>query len=888
MRRMIGKTIGNYQITDRLGAGGMGEVFRARDTKLDRDVAIKMLPEGVAADAERLARFEREAKVLAGLNHPNIAAIYGVEEAGGATYLVLELVEGEDLSKRLDGGPVALDDAMEIARQIAEALEAAHEQGVIHRDLKPANVVLTPEGKPKVLDFGLAKALDTQSSSAAHNLSNSPTVMASSPTLAGVILGTAAYMSPEQARGKVVDRRADIFAFGAVFWEMLTGRQLFVGETVSDTLAAVLRHEPDFDELPAEAHPALRRLLERCLDKDPRTRLRDIGEARITLGDIASGKADAPAAGDAESKPGFFRQYGGWIATAVVVTASLIMMSTMKAPQSSSDSGGASIPLRKSMIPLDQDDPSVVSGFKARISPDGRYLVYPRQGQLWVRDLTSTQDHPVTGTDGAAKPFWSPDGTEIGFGDGQLLYRIAREGGQRVTIGSFPTGVRMDGAAAAAWTPDGRIVIGSSTEGLFEVEARGGTIREVLVPGENETDFHEVCALPDGKGWAIIVHTSTGIGNIDAVSPGYERLPLLRLEDNVSDVAWSNSGHLLFQRSGSTPGIWALPVSLDPIAATGEPFLVVAGAQSPSLSPDGTLVYTQGIGNVLKQITIVDKEGDLVKTIGEPFPTGRPFPAFSPSGRSIMIAENVGETREIFNYDVASGNRRRITFDDRRDDMVTYFVSDQEIITYESNSYTTQRVVLDGSAEPGLFDQTLMMVLTDDDKTAVFVRPRKDEWAFDIMTQPADGSGTPVPLVQSDGVDWWPQISPDGNYLLYMSDESGREDVYMTTLPNPVTRWEVSSDGGAWPRWGPDGSEIYYAVENRLMAVSVSHDAGITLGTPRKLFNVNRVFWSSRWPDGFDVSPDGQHFAVLSPVRSESDAPPSVVVVQNWWAEFEE
>jgi Tol biopolymer transport system component len=878
---MIGQTIGNYQITEKIGAGGMGEVFRARDTKLDRDVAVKVLPDILAGQTERLARFEREAKLLAGLNHSHIAAIYGIEEFDGNPYLILEMVEGEDLSQRLSRGAVLVDEAVEIAQQIAEALEAAHEQGVIHRDLKPANIKLTPDGQVKVLDFGLAKALDTSGSDSARDLSQSPTVLGSSPTMAGVILGTAAYMSPEQARGKSVDKRADIFAFGIVLLEMLAGEQVFVGETVSDTLAAVLRAKPDFAKLPADTPPALRVLIKRCLEKDVRRRLRDIGEARITLENIRSGATGAEGVDGVQT--GFLRAYGGWLAAAVVVIVSVVAMATW---QPTGDAPTA--PLRKAAMTLSRDDPSRRFGFSPSISPDGRYLVYVSEDQLWLRDLTAVEPRPIAGSEGAQKPFWSPDSEWIGYGLPQGIYKVPRGGGQPTLIGALPAGVSLGIAASACWTRDGRIVIGPGTTGLHQVAAQGGEVTPFLHTSEGETDFHEICSLPDGKGWVFVVHTDDGIGDLDVYTPEGSRSNLLKLEDSISDPAYSPTGHIVFRRSGTSPGIWAVPFSVDRLETTGDPFIVAAGGVRPSVAADGTLAYVAGVQNLLSQLVWVTRNGAIVETIGRPQAVSRPFPKLSPDEKAVLLCENFGDGREMFLYDVDSGNRRRVTFNDLREDMGFWHPNGRDILYYESGTYHTNLHSLDGSSEARTIADGIMACLTPDASQIVFARQKQNSWDWDLFVQPLDGGeGEPTLLLETPGVDWWPMLSPDGRFLLYVSNETGREEVYATTFPNPTTRWQVSVEGGEWPRWRADGKEIFYTTRDAMFVVDVSTTSGLTLSTPRELFQRPMINWSTRWADGFDMTADGQRFIMLQQVRDKNATPPAIVVVQNWFAEFD-
>ncbi|MCH7547928.1 MAG: serine/threonine-protein kinase [Candidatus Krumholzibacteriota bacterium] len=879
---MIGRTIGNYEIKDKIGAGGMGEVFRARDTRLGRDVAVKVLPDSFAGDPDRLSRFEREAKLLAGLNHTNIGAIYGIEEADGARFLILELVEGEDLSKRLQRGAVPVEETLEIAGQIAEALEAAHEQGVIHRDLKPANIQLTRDGQVKVLDFGLAKALDSTGVDSAPDLTHSPTLMASSPTMAGVILGTAPYMSPEQARGKRVDKRSDIFSFGTVLYEMLTGSQLFLGETVSDTLAAVLRAEPSLQRLPTDTPGALRALIRRCLEKNPKRRLRDIGEARIVIEDIRSGKTPTEMLGKPPARPGWFLPYGGWVATGVVVVVAVFAMMT-------TDRGPATeLPLRKSTLPLDADDPSRASAFDPAISPDGRYVAYISQDQLWIRDLTAIESRALDGTDGAVRPFWSPDSEWIGFGDEGMLQKVSRQGGRPVPIGTFPAGLRLGASASAAWTPDGRIVIGPATAGLHIISAQGGEMTSFLPTAEKETDFHEVAALPDGNGWMFVIHNERGLGNLDILLPDGSRRALLRLDDGIASPSYSPTGHIVFTRYGTTRGVWAVPFSLSNLERTGEPFLVAAGASHPSVATDGTLVYAHGVQAQQSQLVWFDRSGAEIGTVGRALATRRPYPVLSPDDRSILLAVTFGDAREMYVFDVASGNDRRLTFNSEREDMGSWHPDGKSVFYYENNSYTLHSLSLDGSFEPRSYENAIMAQSTPDGTQLVFCRQKPGKWDWDIFVMPLDGKEEDArELVATDGVDWWPKISPNGRYLLYVSNETGQNEVYATTFPNTGTRWQVSSSGGEWPVWRADGREIFYTTRTTIMTVSANTEGGLTLGTPAKLFDRPSVNWSSRWADGFDVTNDGQRFIMLRHVQDESNVQPTIVITQNWFAEFE-
>jgi Tol biopolymer transport system component len=783
----------------------------------------------------------------------------------------------------MESGPLPVQDALDIALQVSAALEAAHEQGVIHRDLKPANIQLAADGRVKVLDFGLAKALASSAGDSGADLSNSPTVM-SSPTVAGVILGTAAYMSPEQARGKPVDKRSDVFAFGIVLYEMLTGDHMFAGETVSDTLAAVLRAEPDFDRLPADTPRALRRLLGRCLEKDPKRRLRDIGEARITIEDIQSGADDGAApATEAEEpvRPGFVRQYVGWLVAATVVFAALFMMVT-------GDRGEPEpLPVRKSMIQLSADDASLRTAFNPAISPDGRYVVFVSRGQLWLRDLSALEPQPMAGTEGALKPFWSPDGEWVGYGLETSLYRVRRDGGQPAPIVTLPSGLTLSSSSDAGWTEDGRIVVGPSTAGLQVVSAQGGDVTELIPLQDGETDVHEVCVLPEDRGFVFVLHNRDGIGNLDVLTPDSQRFALVRIEESVASPSYSPSGHIVFERAGTTPGIWALPFSLESLEATGDPFLVVANGRDPSVSSDGTLCYVRGVHSFQSQLVWISRTGDIIGTIGRPGTTTRPFPQLSPDEKSLAMAMTFGDGRELYLFDLESGNRRRLTFDDLRDDVGRWHPNGKELVRYESGTYTSSSLSVDGSAEPRHLAGGIMAVVTPDGSQLLFSRQVPNEWNWDIYVMPYEGDEADAkPLVMTPGVDWWPALSPDGRFLIYMSNETGRDEVYATTFPTPTTRWQVSVEGGMWPVWSSDGTEIFFATHEELWAVDASIGSGLTLGTPRVLFNRPSINWSSRWADGFDVTGDGERFVMMQHVKGEDDIPPAIVIVQNWYEEF--
>jgi serine/threonine protein kinase len=577
--------LGPYEILSPIGAGGMGEVYRAKDTRLDREVAIKVLPDALSRDPERLQRFQREAKVLASLNHPNIAAIYGFEEVDGKAFLVMELAEGETLAKRIKNGPLPIDDALAVGKQIAEALEAAHEKGIIHRDLKPENVKITPAGKVKVLDFGLAKAVAPADEQSRSRLLNSPTItVGHSPTVAGVILGTAAYMSPEQARGKPLDKRTDIWSFGVVLHETLTGQRVFAGETISDSIGAILHKEPDWATLPSEMPPTIQLLLRRCLTKEPSKRLRDIGDARIELENAiadptSSSLGLAHAVVAAESVRGHRRTRG-----AFSTVAALVVVAAIAAVTGWSLRPDPEAPVRKFSITPEDYEPS--RGIA--MSPDGRKIVYVAANHLWVREIDRLEPRELPGTDNATQPVWSPDGSQIAYATENKLWQIPSRGGTPTTIGTLPSAMLSVGGLS--WLRDGRIMIATGNTGLHEVSARGGEIRTILdVDPATEEDFHHAAALPGGRGVLFTIHRKGGgPDQIDLWTPT-GRKTLLEIEgERFDDPIYSPTGHILYARSTTTPGLWALPFSLSDLDVTGEPFLVASDAGRPSVSRDGT------------------------------------------------------------------------------------------------------------------------------------------------------------------------------------------------------------------------------------------------------------------------------------------------------------
>jgi len=879
-----GRTILHYRLGSKIGVGGMGEVWRATDTTLGRDVAIKVLPAAVAADPERLARFEREAKLLAALNHPNIAAIYGLHEESGVRFLAMELVPGEDLAERMQRGALSVEDAREIARQIAEALEAAHEQGIVHRDLKPANIRITPEGKVKVLDFGLAKALDPASSvSGIQGAPGMSPTVTSLGTVAGLILGTAAYMSPEQARGKPADRRADIWSFGVILFEMLSGRRLFDGETISDTLAAVLKTQPDWNELPASTPQALRGLIQRCLERDPRLRLRDIGEARILLG----GDLRAEPAPAAAVLPVASRSRLPWILFGVAAIAAAVLAVKALSP-------GAMAPHRVRKFSIAA---SLVRGTNLRtfqISPDGTRIVFQSERGIELRALDDLESRLLvksadldSGENGAS-PFWSPDGASIAYSGAGGLTRIPAAGGTPVTICKLPGDWN-----GGAWMGDDTIAISTTRGPMYRVPARGGD-PAVLIPLQprEELDFHDPSVLPDGRSLIYPVHRPTGVDTIEMLRDG-KRSVLLRIDPGQANVQdspqivnvpiYAPSGHILYQRDQGNQGVWALPFSAERGVATGEPFLVAPGMGFPSVSSDGTLVYA-GLNSVSEgQLVLVTGDGKLERTLGDARPQVD-VGEFSPDGRRLLYLAAERDAADIYVWDLEGDRSTRLTNTPVPEGEPTWIAGSARI-GFSAPTGSCRAVFAMNADGTGTRE-----LLAEKGSEPAFA-PGGHEFVYSTGCQERRGIdrvviGTKgvIPLLDDPaGIDA-PHISPDGRYLVYRSWAGGKPQRYVTRYPGLDGRWLVEQ--GQWPaRWAADGTQLYYVAGPpfKMMSVPVRLDPVFSLGTSRTLFDLGPIGipGSTR----FAVSPDGKRFAMVRSAGTP-DAQKNIVVVENWFEPF--
>jgi serine/threonine-protein kinase len=875
----------------------MGEVYRARDSRLDRHVALKILPATLGGDPERLARFRREAQVLASLNHPHIAAIYGLEEAGGRLALALELVDGEGLEARLARGPVPMDEAIAIARQIAEALEHAHDSGIVHRDLKPANVRLTAHGTVKLLDFGLAKALEEESTKQAH-ASDSPTLTRHG-TEAGLILGTAAYMSPEQARGKPVDKRTDIWAFGVVLYEMLTGRALFGADTVSDTLAAVLTREPDFSALSATTPHALRALLRRCLERDPKVRLRDIGEARIVLSAPDAGSESAAGAPAIAAPPTtWWRRPEFWVALVIIAFAAVLF--GLQARQRTEPTAA---PLLTVGIDAGGDTPLAGVGWiglhwvgpTAVLSPDGAMLAFIARGpsggrwQLYSRRLDELKAAPLPGTDGAVAPFFAPDGRAIAFFSGGHLKKVALNDGTVTTI------CPAEEPRGGAWADDGTILFAPRPEGpLYRVPSEGGTPTPAttLDAAAGEVTHRWPQALPGGKTFLFTAHTqatASRSGTIVAWSSADGRRTVVHPTGLFGRYA--RSGHLLYMHDGK---LFAVTFDVEALQVTGRPVAIVDqvahalinGTAQFSLSDTGLLAYRRARGTN-RLLQWMDLAGQLqpLRAVPADYQEVR----FSEDGTRLLLVIGEAAQSDVWIYDMARETMTRLTFHSDND-WSPIWSPDGRHIVYASwrSDVGTFNLFLhrtDGTGEPVRLtsnrNHQLPIEWHPGGRHLLFAETRQNS-GQDLMLLPlertADGGwkpGAPTPLLATAANELAGEFSPDGKWMAYTSDESGRSEVYVQPFPGPGGRWQVSTEGAEWVEWRANDQLLYGRSEEVVMAVPYRVEGRtFAAGKPRVWMRIPPgVSW-------VDPAPDSPRAAVI---RSEDPRRESMVLVVNFF-----
>jgi len=883
--------LGPYELLEPIGAGGMGDVWRARDAKLGRDVAVKVLPAALAQDPERIARFQREAKLLASLDHPNIAVIHGFDDAEGIHFLAMEYVEGENLAQRLKRGMLTPEETLDIARQMAEALEAAHGKGVIHRDLKPGNVMVRPDGSVKVLDFGLAKEMPNVTSGSESGDERSPTITVDYST-PGVVLGTAAYMSPEQARGRPLDKRTDIWSFGVILFECLTGDRLFGGDTAVDSMGAIMHKDPDWSRLPAGTPPTIQLLLRRCLTRKRKRRLHDIADARVeieeaihdptssSLGLAAVAVAERESAGP--RRMSLFGVIAAFVLGAAIVGG--IAISLRPAPESKT--------LRRFEFAQD------IKPRHATISPDGKIVAYEHDGTVYLRALDALAARVLwkpEKRERIAEFFWSPDSQWLGIQAGSKFWRVSVTGSQALEIADQAM------TFGATWSDDGYFYLCSFKDGsLQRVPSRGGEIETVLEKTDAELHFHPGAPLPGGRGLMFVPHlTDSEKSVLSLLTPDGERRVLYEDDQAIGTSRYSSTGHILFFKEEPT-GIWALPFSLDDLSVTGEPFLVLADQRSFSVSDAGDLVYSKGDGpgGRGRRLVWVDRSGEVQQEIGPALFRARDF-SLSRDGQRVAVAtigtdEDATETDEdIWIVDLQRELATRLAAEEDAQGSPTWSADDRRI------AYTTFRGLddvsiyvraSDGSGETETLVKDAYEASLDDNWSTVAVMTGNiadDTW---IATQQVGDDASRREFQNGDAYDTSPALRPGGGLIAYVSGDIMSEQavVFLRPFPEGEGRWQVSTNPVDGVRWNRAGDRLYFVEDDgedrTLMELAVTVDGDhVELGEATPLFSMkeNRL-------RGFDLSPDGKRFLMLQELpepEAGTDAE-GIVVVQNWYEEF--
>jgi len=873
---MTPDSIAHYKISSKLGEGAMGEVYRATDSKLGREVAIKLIPEDFARDSQRMARFTREAQVLASLNHPNIAAIYGVEDRA----LIMELVEGQTLSERIKQGAVPLEEALDIARQIADGLEAAHDKGIVHRDLKPANIKITPGGTVKLLDFGLAKAEGPWASTA--SIEDAPTLTVAS-TGAGVILGTAAYMAPEQARGRNVDKRADIWAFGVILYEMLTGEQMFNGDTVTDVLASVVRQDPDLKRVPEKVRP----LLQRCLEKDPKRRLRDAGDAMLLL-DMAPATAVA-----AKTSKTPLLAIGSVAALLALALAGVSWLHYRETPTAAE--------IVRFQVGLPESVNFTQYGTSA-VSPDGRKIVFAAYGydgnpRLWLRSLDSATATPLLETNLNQQTialFWSPDSRFVAYNDSKQLKKIDITGGPSQTLADIPPPV------GGTWKADGTILVGSN-KGILKLSADGGTPTPITKPAfPQESHVHPVF-LPDGRHFLYMRGLPPGkrtihVGDLNAAPDAQSAASILTTDYGVS-VTQSRAGGaplVLFLRDDT---LLAQEFDMNSLTLTGSPVTVVEQVASVlnaalgqfSVSNTGTLVF-RSISGINRQLTWYNRQGDITGRPGEPAPFGTM--KVSPDGSKAAVVQNEGRgnTPDIWIVDLVNGSSTRFTFD-RNYDAQPVWSPDGRYIAWmgiRNEQMGLYRKAADGSGSDELLGAPQNFAnLTDWTHNGYLIFTiNGDEYAMPVEADAA-GNRTPVPVIETpNNNERGAYVSPDNRWIAYMSAETGRDEIYVQPFSaggNKASgKWMVSRGTRGMARWRADSKELLFLDgEGEVVAVDVASGPAFQTSPPKKLFQMPLELLSNANPGTLaDATRDAQRFLLVMPVQESAQR--ELGVVLNW------
>ena len=964
MALAAGTKLGQYEVLAQIGSGGMGEVYRALDTVLKREVALKLLPEIYARDPDRLARFRREAELLASLNHPNIAAIYGVYSEGSRNCLVMELVEGETLAEQVRRGPVEIEEALQLCSQICEALEHAHEKNIIHRDLKPANVKVTPEGKVKVLGFGLAKAFAGDGGASgtptpvidsnSPTLSRMPSALAqppmenASPTLPGVILGTAAYMSPEQAKGKTVDKRADIWALGAVLYELLTGHGAFhrlhpsrarqqavrsplakpplppgrgsddadaddEPDTVQEIIARVLQAEPDWAALPEATPASIRALLRRCLRKDPQQRPRDAADIRLELDDARAAAAPSASTVIVQAPAPAPRRWlllGALACIGVATVASLATWYLRPAP------AAPERPVERvvSALPANTTLPLTNVGVLA-LSPDGRRLAYVATGsgsgqQLYLRAMDALEAAPLAGTEGAISPFFSPDGEWIGFATGGILKKISASGGTALTLCNLSSGFR-----GGTWGPDNTIVFASgNTVALMKVSAAGGEPQPFSNLQQGESSHRWPQFLPDGK---TILFTIGSTGNYDDAQIVVQRLDSGERKVLIRGGTYARyvpTGHLVYYRAGTIMAVPFDPVALE-VKGSASPVVeavsgdISTGAAQFSVSDFGSLAYLSGgPQTVTRTMAWVNRQG-VATPLPAP-PRAYRAPRLSPDGRQLAL----GIGADVWIYDIARDTPTRFTFEGNNTNTAALWAPDGKRVVFPTDRAGPINLFwmpVDGSGpEERLTTSPNAQsagTISPDGRTIVYgeTNPKtfQDMWVLPMEADPRQVGSSPGPAVGAEArkpriflqgpfSEYAAQFSPDGRWIAYSSNESGRLEVYVRPFPGPGGKWQISTEGGAEFAWSPKGNELFYRTgpqREKMMVVEYQTQPTFSASRPRLLFEGNYVAQVATSPAAYySVSPDGQRFLMMEAPEQTSAALTQINVVLNWFEELKQ
>ena len=865
----VGTRFGAYEVTGSLGSGGMGEVYRARDTNLKRDVAIKVLPSAVSNDADRLARFQREAEVLASLNHPNIAQIYGLERSEGTTALAMELIEGPTLEDRMSHGPIPVEEALQLASQIATALEVAHERGIVHRDLKPANIKLRSDGAVKVLDFGIAKALDSRGMTGPGPAALTTPAM----TEVGTLLGTAAYMSPEQARGKAVDRRTDIWAFGCVLYEMLSGRHAFLGEDVTTTLARIVQGSADWSALPSTVPPPVRRTLELCFEKDVHKRIADMGDVQLAL---AGAFESAPQAEPAPRTAQRWWRRALPVAAGALIGGAGVTLGTLHTPQP------AARPVSRLTYQIPPDEQFVVIGRSVlALSPDGSQFVYGTANGLYLRSLDSLEPRLLSGTSGALSPFFSPDGKTVGFAAASgRLERVAINGGTPVAVADWEGGLLF----GASWAPDGSILYGQAS-GIYWV--RPGGKPDLVVPVADGEGLYGPELLPDGD---AVLFSATPNGDwhdsqivAQSLSSGRRTVVVER----GGDAHYLAGGYLTYVSGGN---LFAVRFDSKALKTSGGPVAIgvslggagVSPASNYSVAQNGTLVYVRVFDDLTASVAAgpvwIDREGREEHLQGCPCMQG----SISPDGARVAFTGIVDNTSAIVVWSLAERALLRLSFEPGLQ-YAAVWTRDGARVAYGSpQGIFWRRADGTGSAEPLLLGSGLNPSAWTSDGKLIFSEGSTSNG--DIALLSVSGERTRMPLIATKFDEGRATLSPDGRWLAYQSNDSGRYEVYVRPFPDVESgKWPVSSGGGEDPRWSRDGRTLFYISGQKLLSSDVVTDPTFISRPSQKVADLGD-YQPTGIPFPFDVSPDGKRILLDRAFRRRSD----IVVVQNWLADVEQ